>query len=61
MTASQFRKTQQAIGVTNAALAAKLMVHPRSVAKWRGGERPVPGPVSVLMGVFAVWAKEGKR
>lgn len=49
MNPKDFKRSREALGFTQETLAATLRSDPRSVRRWEGGERKVPGPVSVLM------------
>ena len=49
MQADQLRSIRVASGLTQLALSQALGVDVRSVRKWEGGERPIPGPVAALM------------
>jgi DNA-binding transcriptional regulator YiaG len=49
MDAMEFKRIRESANLTQRALADRLRVHIRSVQKWEGGERKVPGPVQVLM------------
>lgn len=53
MTPTEFRAARGALGLTAEALARVLQVQgSRTIYKWESGERGVPGPVSVLMGLM---------
>ena len=52
MTAKQFTQIRAAAGYTQQALADWLEVHLRSVQRWEGNERTIPGPVAKLMREF---------
>ena len=56
MNATEFKRLREAAGLTQHEVAAGLRVNIRSVQKWEGGERKVPGPVEVLM-EQAKWLK----
>lgn len=44
-----FRECRTALGFTQAALAAELLVGARAVRYWEGGDRQIPGPVWVAL------------
>jgi DNA-binding transcriptional regulator YiaG len=49
MTPAEFRAIRLASVMTQAELAAWLRVDLRTIQKWEGGERKIPGPVQLLM------------
>lgn len=61
MTKEEFSRIRQLAGMTQAELAAFLRVVLRTVQKWELGERPVPGPVTVLMEQLRETHKRARR
>ena len=54
MTPTLFRAARVRLGLSQAQLARVLRVgSDRTVRKWEGGEREIPGPAVVLMEIFA--------
>ena len=49
MTATEFKKVQKNLGLTNKAMALALKTSPRNIANWRSGRIRVPGPVIVAL------------
>jgi len=50
MTPEQFRAIRQRAGLSQARLAALLRLSDgRTIRRYESGERPIPGPVSLLM------------
>ena len=50
MTPEHFHTIQREAGLTNRKLAALLRVSDeKTIRRWQSGERPVSGPVSLLM------------
>jgi hypothetical protein len=45
MTATQFSKALDKIGITQHEAAQLLRVHPRTTRRWANDEREIPGPV----------------
>jgi len=55
MTPAQFKDARHALGFTQSELAESMQLGgdgKRTVRRWEYGERPIPGPVAVLM---ALW------
>ncbi len=49
MTFAEFKAIRQRAGLTQGQLAQHLRIDPRTVRKYETGDRPVSGPVSLLM------------
>ena len=49
MDATAFKAIREGAELTQQALAHRLRVNIRSVQKWEGAERKIPGPVQILM------------
>jgi DNA-binding transcriptional regulator YiaG len=50
MTPSEFKTIRQQAGLTQSRLAALLRISDsRAIRRWELGERPISGPVSLLM------------
>lgn len=49
MTLFEFRDARRALAMTQNALAKALESDLRTVQRWEGGERKVPGPVGVAL------------
>lgn len=47
MTADEFRRAREALGLTGQALAKYLRITPRAVWYYQSGQRKIPGPVEV--------------
>jgi len=56
MTAKEFRTIMTRLGWTQAVLAEKLGVSPRTIRAWRKGTRPIPKTAVI---VLRLW--EGKN
>ena len=56
MTATQFRKALNRLGVNQTQMAKALRVTPRTVRNWVAGNVEIPGPVEVLL---EGWLKRG--
>ena len=59
MTAEEMKKIQEKLGLTNAALAAKLGVNVSTVERWRAGIRKI-SPVSATALRLLLKLKGGK-
>lgn len=42
MTPRQMAKAREGLGLSQAALAERLNVHPMTVSKWERGQQPIP-------------------
>lgn len=62
MTQEEFCRLQEMVGLNGRELAGRLSVTEQSIAYWRRGKRPVPGPVQAYMRLAAAVtvALEGK-
>jgi hypothetical protein len=49
MTAEEFRKMLESLGLTRSTAAVVLAVHPRTTRRWANGERAIPGPVNSFL------------
>ena len=53
MTPNEFKKSRKKLGLSQAELATMLGISgDRTIRKWEEGERTLPGPVIVLMGLI---------
>ncbi len=49
MTAKEFKKAQQDLGLNNREMAEALKTSTRNIDNWRAGKVRVPGPVVVAL------------
>jgi len=49
MTAAQFRRGLKVLDLPFDQEADKFDVHPRTIRRWRNGERKIPGPAAQLL------------
>ena len=49
MTADDFHQARAALGLTQAQMAEALESDLRTIQRWEGGERSIPGPVRVAL------------
>lgn len=49
MTADDFHAARAALGLTQAQMAVALESDLRTIQRWEGGERSIPGPVRVAL------------
>ena len=59
MTPADFRAIRRRLGLTQAALGEMMGVSGRSVQRWGERQGRIPGPVTLLMGIW-IWQKTGK-
>ena len=52
MTPAEFRSIRHSLSLTQLALAERIRVTRRAVLYWESGDKPIPGPVAVLMGML---------
>jgi DNA-binding transcriptional regulator YiaG len=60
MTADQFSKIIESLDLTQIETAALLGVDDRTIRRWVGGERDVPGPVVRFLNYLLATGKVGK-
>jgi len=54
MTPRKLKSTRESLGLSQAAFARMVGVAAdRTVRKWEDGERDIPGPIIVIMGLIA--------
>lgn len=53
MTPSTFKAYRQQLGLTQAGLAALMRCDARTIRKWEGDEREIPGPAEVAIEALA--------
>lgn len=61
MTPERFKQIREEATLTQAEAAKYLRVHLRSVQKWEGDERAIPGPVEVLMEMLEAKTKDAQE
>ena len=54
MTPPDFRAIRRRLGLTQAALGEMMGVSGRSVQRWESGKVEIPGPASLLMGIWSL-------
>ena len=59
LTPHQLRSARDRLGLTQAALAAKLGVSANTVARWERGEQPMPA--MLILALFALRKKRKKE
>jgi DNA-binding transcriptional regulator YiaG len=52
MTPAEIRAAREALGMTQEGMARALLVTPRAVQMWEAGDRTVPGPAIVALGLM---------
>ena len=60
MTPVDFRAALADLGLTQVGFARVARVDPRTVRKWVAGDRPIPGPVVVLLEMLRSRAISGQ-
>lgn len=60
MTADELRKIRKALGLTQPALAARLGVHPVTVARWEISTRRIPEPTARLIRLLLAEQRKAK-
>ena len=58
MTPKQLKAIRAKLGLSQAQLADKLGVHPRTMRRWELGEREISGPVEHLIRIIAINMKK---
>jgi hypothetical protein len=61
MTAEQFSKAINALGLTPVEAAVLLDVHPRTTRRWANDEREIPGPVASFLNYLVRNRKKGRN
>jgi DNA-binding transcriptional regulator YiaG len=52
MTPVEFAAARKTLGLSVSRLARTLKSDERTIRRWEHGERPIPGPVEVLLGML---------
>jgi len=61
MTANEFNKAIEALGLTLNEAAVLLAVHPRTIRRYANGEREVAGPVYTLLEYLIARRTKGRN
>ena len=61
MTGKELRQIRKRLGLSQSQLAKVMETTVTSVARWERGERPISGPVSVLVKLLLEKRKRGKK